>query len=647
MFNSPFYKQIDLPRDAEIVVVSDLFAEDYTGGAELTTQALIDTSLFNVFKLHSKDVTMQLLQKGHNLLWIFGNYAQLNQSLIPTIIGNMKYVVLEYDYKFCRYRSPEKHQVETGLPCDCHNVNHGKLISAFYHAAASVFWMSEAQKEIYLTKFPFLETGNNVVLSSVFSPTTLLKIRKLREQNASNKDGWIVLGSPSWIKGSEDAITYCQRNGLKHEVLWNVPYDQLLEKMSKVEGLVYLPKGADTCPRLTIEAKLLGCKTVVNEYVQHSKETWFETDNLLEIEQYLYAAPGLFWNACKKIIDYQPTLSGYTTVYNAFSRGYPFIQSIKSMLDFCDEVCIADGGSDDDTLELLKTLNHDYASILSGSYTVDELGFINESRVKVKVVKRDWNHPRFAVFDGMQKAEARKMCTKEFCWQMDCDEIVHENHAQKIRDLCKGVLKSVDIIALPVVEYWGGCDKVRIDITPWKWRLTRNKSYITHGIPQELRAQDKDGNTYALAGDGCDFIHTETGQRIPFLNFWTNDLQQLRQAALSGDKNTLQALENVFNRIVEDVPCVFHYSWYNLERKIKLYRDYWTRHWNVLCGKDYADTAETNMFFDVPWSQVTDEMIQQRAQELKCTGGHVWHSKWDGQVTPWINVQMSEPKVML
>lgn len=281
MFNSPFINQIeiDLPRDAEVIVVSDLFAEDYVGGAELTTQALLDASPFKIFKLHSKDVTMQLLQKGHNLLWVFGNYAQLNQALIPTIIGNMKYVVLEYDYKFCRYRSPEKHQTETGMPCDCHNVTHGKLISAFYHAAAAVFWMSEAQKDRYLTRFPFLEQGTNVVLSSVFSPATLLKIRELREQNASTKDGWIVLGSPSWVKGFEDAVAYCQRNGLKHEVLWNVPYAQLLEKMSKAEGVVYLPKGADTCPRFICEARLLGCKIITNTDTQHIDEAWFVVSN--------------------------------------------------------------------------------------------------------------------------------------------------------------------------------------------------------------------------------------------------------------------------------------------------------------------------------------------------------------------------------
>ena len=48
-----------IPESARIVVVSDAFVDDYVGGAELTTQALIDSSPLEVFKIHSKDVTMK------------------------------------------------------------------------------------------------------------------------------------------------------------------------------------------------------------------------------------------------------------------------------------------------------------------------------------------------------------------------------------------------------------------------------------------------------------------------------------------------------------------------------------------------------------------------------------------------------------
>jgi hypothetical protein len=88
-----------------------------------------------------------------------------------------------------------------------------------------------------------------------------------------------------------------------------------------------------------------------------------------------------------------------------------------------------------------------------------------------------------------------------------------------------------------------------------------------------------------------------------------------------------------------------HHSWLNIERKIRLYSTQagtygWTRHWEQLTGKEYVDNAESNMFFDKPWSEVTDEDIKIKARELsENTGGHVFHTKYRGQRTPWMTLK--------
>jgi hypothetical protein len=52
------------------------------------------------------------------------------------------------------------------------------------------------------------------------------------------------------------------------------------------------------------------------------------------------------------------------------------------------------------------------------------------------------------------------------------------------------------------------------------------------------------------------------------------------------------------------------------------------------------------MMFDIPWSQVTEEMIELRAKELsEKTGGWIWHRKWNGTRTPHIRVNVKEPNV--
>jgi len=52
------------------------------------------------------------------------------------------------------------------------------------------------------------------------------------------------------------------------------------------------------------------------------------------------------------------------------------------------------------------------------------------------------------------------------------------------------------------------------------------------------------------------------------------------------------------------------------------------------------DTAENNMFFDKPWSEVTEDEIDALAIKLaEETGGHIFHSKIDwSNPTPHIEL---------
>lgn len=647
---SPFNNKITIPSTAKVIFVADMFVDDYVGGAELTSQALIDSSPFEVFKLHSKDVTMDLLKAGTDRFWIFGNFAHMDGNMIPSIIANLKYAILEYDYKYCRFRSPEKHAETTKTPCDCANQMNGKLISAFFYGSTALWWMSEKQMERYTTLFPFLAERANVVLSSVFSNDTLGKIKALRlTHEKSPRKGWIVLGSDSWIKGANEAVAWCKEKELNHEVIWNQPYDAVLVKLAQAEGFVYLPLGGDTCPRMVIEAKLLGCKLHLNDNVQHKDEEWFATDDLESIEDYLFTAKSLFWNGIKNAMEHKPKISGYTTTLNCVKQEYPFEESIESMLAFCDEVCVVDGGSSDETLLKLRGIQMKHITSADGGYQVDEDGFVKNSKLRVKTVPCDWNHPHFAVFDGMQKQAAREMCTGDFCWQMDSDEVVSEKDCDKIRDLCQKLPPGIDILSLPVVEFWGSEGKVRMDVQPWKWRLSRNKKNIVHGIPIELRRTDENGLYAAEGTDGCDMIDIVSGQRIPHVTFHNEQSEQVRQAAMVGVPGGREEYERWFNMVVQEIPAVFHYSWYDLERKIKLYRDYWTRHWNSLYGKSLEDTPENNMMFDVAWKDVTDDMIKELAKELsEKLGGWIWHQKWDHKtVTPHIRVYRPAPWSMV
>ena len=332
---------------------------------------------------------------------------------------------------------------------------------------------------------------------------------------------------------------------------------------------------------------------------------------MLDIESYLYANRDIFWNMVKSDMNYSPNISGYVTTKDCISQEYPFENCINSMKAFCSEIVVMDGGSSDGTIEKLNAMAAE------------------DSRIKVYIHDVDWNAKRFAVEDGLQKARARAKCTGDFLWQMDSDEEVNLSTVSEINKLCRQFPKFVDLVSLPVVEYWGSTDKVRIDVNPWKWRLSRNKLNITHGIPKELRLTDDEGNLYAAQGtDGCDYIDSETYERIAHASFYTNEVHQVRMMAMQGNKNALSQYQDWFKRIVEVMPSIKHYSWMDIERKIKTYKNYWQTHWESLYDIKQEDTADNNMFFDKPWSEVSDKEITEMAKDLsEKTGGHVFHSK--------------------
>jgi len=344
-----------------IICVSDSFVKDYVGGAELTTQAIIDSSLYPCMKSHSHRVTVSLMKQYKDAFWIFGNFANLRDECILYALKNLKYIVLEYDYKYCRFRSPEKHALAEGK-CDCHLTSKGKMVSVFYNNAQTVWWMSHGQRQRYRNLFPFLKEDKNKVLSSVFSDETIDLIENL--DTSKKNDKWIILNSNSWIKGVDDAIEYAKENNLKYELVWGLEYEKLLEKMAKSKGLIFFPRAADTCPRLVIEAKLLNCELILNENVQHKDEEWFE--NRETILTYLKNRTEMFWDHFELVNNLETPSHNLSKKQSRFNVVVPFynaekwlkkcITSIKRQKYSNFRCFLIDDMSDDNSISVVEEL---------------------------------------------------------------------------------------------------------------------------------------------------------------------------------------------------------------------------------------------------------------------------------------------------
>tara|TARA_R100000278_G_scaffold29947_1_gene27629 strand:- start:66131 stop:66973 length:843 start_codon:yes stop_codon:yes gene_type:complete len=278
------------------IFVADLFAEDFLGGAELTSEAILNKATDKVIKVRSSDLTLDFVKSHEDAKWIFGNFLGINR-IIPEYFlhKNLNYSIIEYDYKYCDIRMPEACKQHRGECCE--NKPIGQLIKRFFLGAKDIWYMSKQQKDWYESVFPELAKDNSYVLSSIFDDATLDKICKL---DTTNKDDvFLIQDHQHPLKGTSVAISVAKDNNLKYRKFSNLSHDQLLELFAKSKGLIFVPTQFDTCPRVTIEAKMLDCALILSNKVQHANEDWFNGSKE-DIINYMKERLDFFWTTVSK-----------------------------------------------------------------------------------------------------------------------------------------------------------------------------------------------------------------------------------------------------------------------------------------------------------------------------------------------------------
>jgi len=125
-------------------------------------------------------------------------------------------------------------------------------------------------------------------------------------------------------------------------------------------------------------------------------------------------------------------VSGFTFLKNAGMLGYPFIESIQSILPIVDEFVVALGPCDDETEAMLIALNEP----------------------KIRIIHTLWNEKmkdRGYVY-GQQKMIAQFNCTGDWVFYLEADEIVHENDLESIRATMQKYVEDDEVEAL-VFDY--------------------------------------------------------------------------------------------------------------------------------------------------------------------------------------------------
>lgn len=296
MKKAPIYY---IPEDVKVIFVSDMFVEDCIGGAELTLQAIIDKCPEKTFKLHSHLVTSDLIEQKKNCHWILCNFTGMKRDVIIELaVSGVNFSIVECDFKYCMYRSSHLHKLQTQKKCDCHTQDQGRFIQGFFKRAQKVFFMSQGQLDEYKRLFPTMENwkqGKLIVQGSTFDSKTLDLLDELYKKRKDNNGLWAVLGGGTWIKNQQETEEYCRQRKLEYQIIGNVPYVDFLRELCGYKGLIFHPKGFDTSPRITIEAKVLGLKLDLNKNVLQQNEFWFKTSDRNITMKHLRSQASNFW----------------------------------------------------------------------------------------------------------------------------------------------------------------------------------------------------------------------------------------------------------------------------------------------------------------------------------------------------------------
>lgn len=111
------------------------------------------------------------------------------------------------------------------------------------------------------------------------------------------------------------------------------------------------------------------------------------------------------------------SVSGFTFLRNARLNGYPFLESIRSLLPIVDEMVVAVGESEDDTLDMVLSITDP----------------------KIRIIQTRWNESmrdRGFVY-GQQKMIAQYNCQSDWAFYLEADEVLHEKDYRVIQDNLK------------------------------------------------------------------------------------------------------------------------------------------------------------------------------------------------------------------
>lgn len=300
---------------SKIIVLDDTCKSRF-GGTALTLTALCENlNDVEFLFIETAELNNDVFSKiSKDSVWILGNVLNLNTEsfrILNTIVMFRKFIKIEFDYGFCVYRCEQGFKHFTGMNTwEPWGEKGNPLLRGMYDLyrrfAAKTFYMSKAQMDIHnkMLDFSNVPTNKQAVLGSCFGVNHLVKMVAASQRKGHNGAYAIIDGNGGWhsqAKGVKEAVLHAKSNNLNFSIIKEKNYDVFLDVLSGFKGLIFLPQIHDACPRVTIEAKLMGLDLISNDNCQHSTEEWFSYKEE-QLANYLLERPQFFRNETAGIL---------------------------------------------------------------------------------------------------------------------------------------------------------------------------------------------------------------------------------------------------------------------------------------------------------------------------------------------------------
>ena len=342
----------------KVVFISDFFLNEIRGGAEYCNEALINLlkDKYEVLLAKSATVTPDFIETHKDGFFIVANFFQLSEDSKQRL-ASVPYVLFEHDHKYIRSNNPLLYVNFMAPEAQIQN-------KAFYENAITTVCQSKKHSEI-LQQNLFINNLSNFG-GNIWTDAQLKVLEKNMNQEKTIEYG--VARSSNKNKGMPTAIKFCQQNNLTFEFLEEQKFEDFIENLSRVKNLVFFPQWFESYNRLSIEAKILGCKLITNGLLGAASEPYFKQNGaeLLATIKQNNAAIFARW---EKMIETHtathiaplsiPKISIIVSLYKGekFIKGFLEDMESQTIFDQCELIILnanSPEGEEEHILEFMK-----------------------------------------------------------------------------------------------------------------------------------------------------------------------------------------------------------------------------------------------------------------------------------------------------